>query len=404
MSQQNILQPRADRLQLLPSQELDLRLGKVTEVMRSQGIDALLVNDNVNLFYLTGRVFCGYVLIVSDGSVAYFVRRPVHLSGDDIHYIRKPEEMSDIIGKMAPVGATVGLMCDDTSYSFIERLAKMLPEGMKSRNGSGILREARAVKTPLELSMMEASGALQTDVYKKVPGLYMEGMSDIELQVEIERALRLKGCLGIFRTSGDELELFMGNVLTGENADSPSPYDFAMGGRGMDPSLPVGADGTLIRRSCPVMVDMNGNFNGYMTDMTRCYIAGPVPEEVAKAHRLSCDICRAVADAARPGVATKDLYELALRMATEAGLADCFMGHRQHAGFVGHGIGITVNEPPVLAPRSKDILKAGHTIAVEPKFVIPGYGAIGIENSYVICEDGPARCITLCPEEIMSLE
>ena len=96
------------------------------------------------------------------------------------------------------------------------------------------------------------------------------------------------------------------------------------------------------------------------------------------------------------------LYEEAIRIAGEAGLADYFMGHRQKAGFVGHGIGIEINEAPVLAPRSRDILEAGNVIAVEPKFVIPGTGAVGIENSYIITENEP-MIITTAEEKIIDL-
>lgn len=391
-----------EKLQLLSDDEVKLRVAKIAAGMKSAGIRAVLVNDNVNLFYLTGRVFCGYVVILADESIHYFVRRPVHLIADDVVSVRKPEDLGSIIKSLISSDATVGIMGDDTLWSMAERFRSMLSP-MNVVNASAILRGARAVKTPKELEMMEASGFLQTNVYRIIPKLYQEGMTDIELQIEIERELRLKGCLGIFRTSGNDLELYMGNVLTGENADSPSPYDFAMGGRGLDPSLPVGADGTIIKPSIPVMVDMNGNFNGYMTDMTRCYVLGDIPEHVEKALELSRAICREIAKAALPGTPARELYELALNMVKDAGMEEYFMGHRQHAGFVGHGIGITVNEPPVLAPRSKDILQSGNTIAVEPKFVIPGYGAIGIENTYIVNNNGPARCITLCPEEIMSL-
>ena len=89
-------------------------------------------------------------------------------------------------------------------------------------------------------------------------------------------------------------------------------------------------------------------------------------------------------------------------MAAEAGFSDFFMGHRQHAGFVGHGVGIEINEAPVIAPRSKDILSEGNVIAIEPKFVIPGTGAVGIENTYVV-ENGGMRCLTLTPQEILQL-
>ena len=142
-----------------------------------------------------------------------------------------------------------------------------------------------------------------------------------------------------------------------------------------------------------------------MTDMTRCFSLGDIPSEALRAHDVSRAICRRLAEMAVPGAAAADLYAEALRMASEAGLEAYFMGHRQHAGFVGHGVGIEINEAPVLAPRSRDVLRAGMCIAVEPKFVLPGVGAVGIENTYIVRDGGlPAECITNAPEEIISLQ
>lgn len=392
-----------EKLQLLPAGEFAERLGKVTGAMAEAGLDGVLVSDNANLFYLTGRIFCGYIYISRDGSVSYFLRRPSVLEGDNVHRIRKPEDMADILGDSVNSALTVGFTVDDTPYSTIMRLAKAIGSPAIA-NGSAVLRRARSVKTAMEIQLIAQSGERLSNIYRQVPHLYREGMTDIELQIEIERSLRLHGCLGKFPVSGSELEIFMGNVLTGDNADTPSPYDFAMGGAGLGPSLPVGADGTLIRPGKPVMVDMNANFDGYLADSTRCYITGECPAEATRANDLSRNICAAIADAARPGVEARAMYQLALKMVDEAGMADYFMGHRSHAGFVGHGIGITVNEMPVLAPRSRDVFVAGNVIAVEPKFVIPGIGAVGVENSYEIVADGPARRLTNAPEEIVSLD
>lgn len=387
------------QLQLLDTGELARRVARISQAMQAAGIDGMVVSDNADIYYLTGRVFCGYIYLASDGRVAYYLRRPNHLQGDDVRQIRKPEEMAaDIMARFAP--RAVGLEDGSLTYDEAMRLRACLPAGASA---SPILRHARAVKTPAEIELMRRSGIAQTEVYSRIPHLYQDGMSDVELQIEIERALRLHGCLGQFRIAGSSMELYMGNVLTGDNADTPSPYDFAMGGAGMDPSLPVGADGTIIKPGRPVMVDMNGNFTGYMTDMTRCYCVTEPVSDAVRLNDLSRRICAAVADAARPGAAARDLYTLALDMARDAGYEECFMGHRYHAGFVGHGIGIQVNELPVLAPRSRDILEAGMTFACEPKFVVPGLGAVGIENTYVVTADGPAECLTTAPEDIIPL-
>lgn len=98
------------------------------------------------------------------------------------------------------------------------------------------------------------------------------------------------------------MEIFMGNVLAGENADTPTPYDFAMGGAGLDDSLPIGCNGASIRRGQTVMVDINGNFTGYMTDLTRVFSLGDIPEKALHAHRVSIEIQQAVMEMARPGV------------------------------------------------------------------------------------------------------
>lgn len=385
---------------LLERDEAARRVAKLCDQMKAAGADAMLVGDNANIFYLTGRVFSGFVCVRSDGQVNYFVRRPVTLKGEEVTYIRKPEQIPETPGFQKP--EVLALELDLASYSDIERLKKIFPDS-RIENASAMLMRARSVKTRRETELIEASGVKQERVYRRVPHLYHPGMTDLELQVEIERVSRLEGCLGQFRISGQSMELYMGNILVGENADIPTPYDFAMGGEGLDPSLPVGANGTIIRDDDSVMVDVNGNYTGYMTDMTRTFAVERLREEAVRAHQCSIDICHAVQKAARPGTEAKALYRMAEDMAKAAGLGEYFMGHRQKAGFVGHGVGIEINELPVIAPRSRDIIEAGNVFALEPKFVIPGTGAVGIENTYVV-EAESTRCLTNAPEAITFFE
>lgn len=395
-------------INLLGEEEQRRRLDSVLSLMRGSGIMQALVRDNSNIYYLTGRVFRGFVYLnTALDSPRYFIRQPNHLTDADKaldKHIHKPEQIPAFLaGEGIDISAPVALELDLVSYSEAQRLAACFGQ-TPEQNISGVLRRARSVKTDVEIAAMRASGVKQTLVYERIPRLYRRGMTDIEFQIEIERASRLEGCLGQFRISGPDMELFMGNVLSGDNADTPSPYDFAMGGEGLDPSIPVGANGSLIAENAPVMVDVNGNYTGYMTDMTRMYVSGKASDKAVAANQMSVDICAALAGMMTPGTHACDLYNRALEMAAEAGMADYFMGHRSHAGFVGHGVGIEINEMPVLAPRSKDILQAGNVIAVEPKFVIPGLGAVGIENTYVVRENGPAEVLTTAPTSIVTLD
>ena len=386
---------------LLSHDELTRRQERVRSLMKADASrpDALLITDYANIFYLTGRVFAGQIYLPLEGEMICFVRRPVDLEGDGTVRIRKPEEMAQTIGLNAP--ARLGLELDITAWSAVKRLSAVFPEA-EIVNASPIMRMARAVKTDLEIEMVRRSGVAHEEVYSRIPRLYSEGMTDLQLQVEIERESRLKGCLGMFRISGTSMETFMGSLIAGDNADAPSPYDFAMGGAGLDPSLPVGANDSTILPGNTVMVDLNGNFTGYMTDMSRVYSLGEISELARKAHQCSIDIHRMIAKAAVPGTPAKALYEMALELVKERGLENYYMGHRQQAGFIGHGVGIEINELPVIAPRSRDIIERNNVIALEPKFVIPHTGPVGIENTYRVTDTG-LECLTNSPEEIISL-
>ena len=382
------------QLFLIPSDEIDTRIAKITAEMKADGADSILIADNANKYYITGRVFAGWLSVSSSGTVHAWVRRPITLHGDNISFVRKPEEITFD-------GNVIGLEFATLTAADFLRISAII-QGKPTANASAIMRRARATKTPYEIQRIAESGQRHDAVYRSVPSLFRDGMTDIDLQIEIERELRKAGCLGQFRISGDSMELFMGNILVGDNADNPTPYDFAMGGAGAHPSLPVGANGSLITDGSSVMVDANGNFTGYMTDMTRTFARGTIADLALRAHDCSIAICNRLASIGVPGVKAATLYEEAVAMASEAGLADFFMGHRQHAGFIGHGVGIEINEAPVIAPRSKDIIQEGNVIALEPKFVIPGTGAVGIENTYVVRPNG-MQCLTLSPQEILPL-
>lgn len=388
---------------LTPVEEISRRIAAVRSLMMEQSVDALLLTGNANIYYTLGRVISGWTYIPLEGDPIYFVRRPENIKGDDVCHIHKPELIpAELSRRGYPLPDRLGLELGGATYLAIERLKAVFPKSDIS-DASSIMRSARAVKTDFELQMLRRSGIKHTMVYSRIPHLYRTGMTDIELQIEIERVSRLEGCLGQFRIAGDSMELFMANVLAGDNADNPTPYDFAMGGAGLDPSIPVGADGSIIKPGDAVMVDANGNFTGYMTDMTRVFSCGELREEAMRAHRCSIDICRTLEKEGVPGAKASELYETAMRIVTEAGLERYFMGYTQKAGFIGHGVGIEINELPVIAPRSRDVLKEHNVIALEPKFVVPGVGAVGIENTYIVTADGLQR-ITDAPEDIINLE
>lgn len=393
-------------MKLIPTEfreDIALRIESVKSQMKHLGMDALIVATTSNLFYTTSRVFRGYVYIPIDENPIWFLIKPdIFDKAEDIINIRKPEEIPGILKKLnRKMPESAGYELDDLSYSDVERLKALFPAA-EVRNGSKALRKARMVKTPLELVKMKEDGVHQSEAYRRITRCYKEGMTDLQFQIEIEKILRLEGCLGYVRTSGNLMDINLGSVIAGDNADNPSPFDYTMGGAGVDPSLPEGANGTTLRPGETIMVDMNGSFNGYQTDMTRVWALGEIPEKAKKAHQCSIDILRKCEKLGVPGTPVAHLYKAAEEIVEGENLKDFFMGHRQKAAFIGHGVGIELNEMPVVTARSKDILEENMTLALEPKFVIPGVGAVGVENTYIVTADG-LQSITIFPEEIQEL-
>lgn len=383
--------------------ELKLRRDKIRVLMAQREIDAALITCNVNLIYTYGRVVSGYLYLPLNAPARLFLKRPNNIEGEHIHSIRKPEQLPELLQECGlPIPAKLMLEGDELSFTEYNRLAACFPDTEVLPCGTALIRQARSVKTAIEIEILRRSGIAHAKAYEQIPSVYQPGMTDRRLSIEVERLMRLEGCLGIFRVFGQSMEIFMGSLLAGDNAAAPSPYDFALGGEGLDPSLPGGANGTLLQPGQSLMVDMGGNFYGYMGDMSRVFSIGKLPEKAYAAHQTCLEIQEEVAAAAKPGTVCEDLYNLAIRIVTKAGFADYFMGVGQKAKFIGHGIGLEINEMPVLAPRMKQELEPGMVFALEPKIVLPGVGPLGIENSWAVTADGLEK-LTLCAEEIIEL-
>lgn len=383
--------------------ELKLRRDKIRALMAQQGIDAALITCNVNLIYTYGRVVSGYLYLPLNAPARLFIKRPNDIEGEHIHPIRKPEQITGLLKECGlPLPVKLMLEGDELPFTEYNRLAACFPETEVVSCGTALIRQARSIKTPIEIEMFRRSGIAHAKAYEQIPSVYQPGMTDCQLSVEIERLMRLEGCLGIFRVFGQSMEIFMGSLLAGDNAAVPSPYDFALGGKGLDPSLPGGVSGTLLQAGQCFMVDMGGNFYGYMGDMSRVFSIGKLPEQAYAAHQTCLEIQEEIVAMAKPGTVCEDMYNKAIEIVTKAGFADYFMGVDQKAKFIGHGIGLEINEMPVLAPRMKQELEPGMVFALEPKIVLPGIGPVGIENSWAVTTDGLEK-LTLCKEEIIEL-
>ena len=141
---------------------------------------------------------------------------------------------------------------------------------------------------------------------------------------------------------------------------------------------------------------------GDIADFTRIFSLGTLPRELARAYDVALRAQEAVKAAARPGVPCTTVWAAAETVAEKSSLAAHFMGHGEgRVRFVGHGVGLELDELPILGDNDL-ALAEGMVFALEPKFVLPGFGAIGVENTFVMRADG-LEALTSAPEHVVDL-
>ncbi|MCL2164628.1 MAG: Xaa-Pro peptidase family protein [Oscillospiraceae bacterium] len=382
--------------------DIAVRTERLRDSARAVGAQAMLVTCLSNLIYTTGTIYNGYYYLPVDGDPIHFVIKTGAFIHKNTEFIRKPELILDLLAArgMRPPAA---MLIEDTqiSYSEAQRLQKVFPD-TKFLPASNLLRELRSVKSDYEISIATEGSRRMTDVFRRLPSVIKSGMTDLDLQIEFEYLLRRNGHLGLIRTYGRYMEVHNGQILVGENAISPTPYVFAIGGGGLDRAMPVGANHTTFSEGVSALVDFAGNFFGYVVDMSRTFSIGKPPENAVAAHNASLEIQDMVIMQTIPGAVCGDIYDNAVKIAVERGFGEFFMGYGQQSKFIAHGVGLELNELPVIAQNSKTVIREGMIIAVEPKFTLPGYGAVGTENTFVVRKDGLEK-LTIHDDNIIEI-
>jgi Xaa-Pro dipeptidase len=261
----------------------------------------------------------------------------------------------------------------------------------------------RAIKSAYEIELVRAAAAMADAVCERVPFLLREGLTEAEFAGKVEAEARALGHEGIIRMRGFNQEMFYGQLLTGVSGTVPSYLDAPLAGAGLSAAVAQGVSRKPIGRNEPVVLDFVAVSKGYIADFTRVFSLGPLPDELQRAYEVALQIQREVISLVRPGVTCLTLYDTALDVAEDAGLERGFMGRGAgQARFIGHGVGLELDELPVLAATDLPLAE-GMVFALEPKFVLPGLGAIGVENTHAVTADG-VDTLTRATEELRVVE
>ena len=354
--------------------------------------DTVLILSRVNQYYFTGTMQDGILIIKKNGEAKYFVRKSFDRATAEspLSCIYPMEGYRDAA---AAVGAELGNVLIETelmTMATLERLKKYFSI-KEIYSIDNIIANVRAIKSPYELYWMKESGKQHQKVLEEiVPSILEEGMSELDFTAELYKQMLKNGHHGVSRFSRAQTEMIAGQVGFGVNSLYPTNFDGPGGMLGMSPAVPIiGSRERVLKRGDLVFVDIGFGMNGYHSDRTQVYMFGGKPsEEIVRAHRKCMEVQKKTAQLLKPGNIPSKIYNTIMSELDNAFMEN-FMGFgNRRVKFLGHGIGLQVDELPAIAEGFNSPLMENMVIALEPKKGIEGIGMVGVEDTYIVTSEG----------------
>jgi Xaa-Pro aminopeptidase len=380
-------------LQASMKNEIDERLRRFQERLAASGVDGAILLQKTDLYYLSGTDQDAHLWVPAHNTPLLLVRKSLERARKDsaIEDIvplsglsRVPELIMQHTKKLPK---RLGLELDILPSRLYISYRKLFPD-VEIVDITPLIRRVRMVKSDYEVSCITKAADMADRMYEKVPGFLAESKTETDLAWRIEAFYRGNGHPGFVRTRTFNMECLYGHVMAGKSGAVASNSAGPTGGKGLGPFYSQSAGNDKIGQHEPVFVDYAANVEGYIADQTRIFSLGNLPEKLHRGHNVMLEVQDKLTEKGRPGVRAEDLYNLALKIADKAGLEEGFMGYPDPVPFVAHGVGLEIDEWPIIGRNSDTILEEGMVMALEPKFIFRGQGVVGIENTWVVTQQG----------------
>lgn len=389
----------------VPVSELENRHEQMSIALAEEEIESAFIEDPVELYWLTGGRQNSAFLIGAEGSgiqTTHLVKRSVARASfegggaDCPHPTEKHPRMSDLSKYLAKYGCTrkPAMMEEKIPHSrwnFINN--KIADLGGVSQDCTYSLYKLREVKSQWELSMIRESGEINHSMFESIRDSDGLGKSELELAGIAEEISRKSGFGGEIRMRKWPMDCDRVVIAAGRSGGIPSFFDSAVGGTGGSPISPLGAGFSKIREGEPVLVDIVHVHRGYVSDCTRMFCSGNLGSEWTSRLDDMVEISALVRKVLASGGSCSSAWEAGREASEEMGHGENLMGiSPEQARFLGHSVGLELDESPVVANGFDRPLNVGGTMAIEPK-LIHRDGAIGIEDTWARSSEG-LECLT----------
>lgn len=392
----------------VPRQEIYQRIGNFQTQLASCQLEGAFILQNADLFYFSGTIQSAVLFVPAHGQPLLMVQKNLKRARleswlDNIIPAENKNTIPHILNdfgfrRLAHAGLEMDVLPTNLYLWFQQALPRC---GWKDI--SSLIRRLRMVKSDYEIEQIKKSAAVLHTGLMEMKKIIREGLTELEIDGHLAMIARREGHMGMLRMRGWNQEMTYAHVLAGCSGAAVSLLNSPHGGTGNTPAMAQGAGFRKIRRNEPIGIDYGVAINGYVGDQFRTYVVGTLSDRLKRAYACSQEILSILVDIARPGIPCAELYDAATQKAKQEGLSDFFMGHGEgQVKFIGHGIGLEIDEYPIISPRFEGQLENGMVLALEPKFVFPQTGVVGLEDDYVMTAEGLKR-LTLTDQSLIQV-
>lgn len=374
--------------------DVDKKFKRLRTKMRENNLDCALLFWSRNIYYFSGTAQCGCLLIPLNNEPVLLIRVNLEIAKKescvrDTRELSSTETISDVLSESGLDGARIGIEEKLIPLAFYKKLSAALPEASFC-DITHTLYELRMIKQREEIEQIKRAAGFTNVCHKKAREVLTDGMRENELAAEIEYAMRKAGDEGFVFHSRWGASMFHGMLASGPSIATISGYGaFTITGTGLSAAYPYGASDRKIRKGEPVVIDYVGCAGGYHCDEARTYVVGTADDRLRDVFSTLKKAGESALETIRPGVSVSKIYDAARKVVERSVYKGNFMGFGKYVGrYVGHGLGLEIDEPPVIEPNNETAVKAGMVLALEPKIIIPNYGGAAIEDTVLVTGDG----------------
>ena len=385
------------------------RINILQDRIQEQGLCGALLFYSRDVLYYTGTAQPSYLVVLPQEYIMFvksgldFALHDAFIAKDRIREERQLENIYREVFSESHTDGKIGTELDVLPARQLYDLKKAFP-GYEFVDISPVVLEQRQTKDPSEINKIRKACEAIDKGHEAVLWTLREGITALELAAAVENAHRLAGHEGIFFIRQPDFFMSRGPVSSGPNLFKTSGVVYTITGVGLSPSVPAGPSRRTISRGDLVIVDVPILVEGYHADQTRTYILGKANEKIKTMYRSLKEIADYLIELIKPGMKCSEMCHEALEKSKKLKVPDAFLnlGSGKKSGLIGHGIGLELNEPPVLSGHNHSEVSDGYVVALDMHMMDENVGVVKLEDMILVNHKGN-EMLTKSPRQLFEI-